>query len=96
MKVLCVRIAATYGFVINVEAAYCCRASAFRPGIPIPPCAGSRVNSSRNSSGRGSVWLKRTGRKLSLIASSVGSTYTSKESIVRIKYANFDLLPREI
>ena len=50
MKVLYVRIAATCGAVINFEAAYCCGASAFRSGIPRPPCAGGRVNSSCNSS----------------------------------------------
>ena len=38
---------------------------ALRSGIPRPPCAGGRANSFRNSSGRGSVWRKRTGRKTS-------------------------------
>ena len=55
MKVPCVRIVSAYGTVINFEAAYCCGASGFRSGIPRTPCAGGRVNSSRNSLGSGSV-----------------------------------------
>ena len=91
MKVLCLRIAATCGVVINFKAAFCCEASAFRSGIPRPPYAGGRVNNSRNSSESGSVRPKRTGRELLLIASSIGSTESSKESIVCIKYAHFNL-----
>ena len=54
-------LAATCGhIIITFEAAYCCETSAFRSGIPRPPCAGRRANSSRNSSGRGSVWWKRS------------------------------------
>ena len=74
MKVLRVHIAATFGAIVHFEAAYCCGASAFMSGIPRPSSAGGRVNSSRNSSGSRAVWPKRTGTKISLIASSASST----------------------
>ena len=56
-----------------------------RSGTPIPPCAGDRLTSSLSSSGRDSARPNDEGRKEVWITSSMGSTYSSKDSMVPVR-----------
>ena len=83
---LCVVIDSTYDVVIDVDAAKCFGASNLKSGMPNPPYAGLNVTSWRISLERDSILPNNVGRSKSSIASWIGSTQSSDDSIVCMKH----------